>query len=230
MVSPRLWVVAGLGAALSEPCDREGEPLPPGLVPVPLRVEGRCWARGASAPALFLLVRRGDAASALHPKFHWRIFHSDPCESGGVCQAVSNGSRLGETWASVAEERTRSRAPHRRAASYESLGGPSSPVRTPSPAPCLRVGTWEHLPSEHTPLGLLFWPQPSYCLEEMGNLIFHPGMCYQMLHQLSLPQAERSLYLCCKKDSFSCSIFCTESGGVYQAVSNGSLLGEMRET
>lgn len=101
VVSPRLSVAAGLGAASSEPCDREGEPLPPGLVPMPLLVEGCCWACGASAPALCLPVRRGDAASALHPKFHWCIFHSGPCESGGVCQAVSNGSRLGETWASV---------------------------------------------------------------------------------------------------------------------------------
>ena len=43
----------------------------------------------------------GRHSVSLHPKFHWRIFHSGPCESGGVCQAVSNGSRLGETQASI---------------------------------------------------------------------------------------------------------------------------------
>lgn len=69
MMSPLLWVVAGLGAASSEPCDREGEPVPPGLVPVPLRVEGHCWACGASAPALCLPVRRGDTASACTQSF-----------------------------------------------------------------------------------------------------------------------------------------------------------------
>ena len=33
---PRLWVAAGLGAASSEPCGEEGEPLPPELVPMVL--------------------------------------------------------------------------------------------------------------------------------------------------------------------------------------------------